>query len=366
MLRKPRETTTIEADLKALVDQMTRDAKRRPLNDSELRDAERLVRLLDLSARVAQPIKWWRSIKWGRLFWLIAIPLTGVGLATYRQSTTTVRITVEATAAQLAMGADEQIVLGTFGDTITLNGFKVSRAPAELSTILQSQAEGAISLKGSALKNLTLDRITLMRGTELGISADINSVSFHLGCVDACGGIGVRLVARGELRSGASLDTVEAPSSMEFTPRENRPSITLSRRDSATIPLAALVPVLSAAFQQIFLDGGGHSAAPVSAIDSGMVTLPDYPTKSRSLARGDEFYVVGSGLLVSAIDRRGDRLVFSLEGTASELSLNGEDLRPSLWDSIHTHPFWSILMGFLGGGLAMLILFLSVIRGRPT
>src|ERR1041384_2014951 len=127
MLPKLRGTTALEAELKARVDRMSRDA-RRPLDDLELRDAERLVRLLDLNARVNRPPAWLR------LAFLAGLVAGVTAPALIRQPRTAVRITVEANAGQLVMGTDEPIVLGASGEEITLSGFRVRRAPAELGT----------------------------------------------------------------------------------------------------------------------------------------------------------------------------------------------------------------------------------------
>lgn len=354
----PREPNALEAELNARVDRLAKGAKR-PLNESALRDAERLARLLDLSARSRRPRTRWR------LAWL-AIPLAGVLAATFKQPSTEVRITVEAAGGQVVVAADEQIVLGILGEEITLSGFELRRGPAELGPVLQPNGGGDISVAGSFPDHLALERITLREATELVVSADMEAVSFHLGCLDTCAGSEVRLAAQGELRSGSTLATVEAPSSIEFIPRTSRPSIRLSRRDSIAKPLAEWVPVESAAFQQprFLLNGDAHSLGSVSAIYSGAVTLPDYPARNRTLARGDELYIAGE-LRLTAVERRADRLVFSFDGRALALSLGREDLRPSWWDLIRTHVYWPILVGFLGG-LGALHMLLNLIRERST
>jgi hypothetical protein len=357
MPRRPGAARALDAELKARVDRLV-DRAGRPLNESEIVEAERLARVLDLRDREDRP-------RLRERFALLAIFVTGVLMATLRQAGADVRISVEATAGQVVVRSREPVALGIPGDSIRLNGFAVEWTPAELDSVLQPREAGEISFQAAEPGGLTLERLSLPQGSTMWILSDTRSVSFHLRCDDPCREGHLRLAARGELRSGAARASLARQSGVDFTLRAPQPSLSLTLRDSAGTILTGPMPVKSAEFRQprFFGSGGAHTVGTVSTIHSGAVTLPEYPARSRTLARGDELHVAGSRLQLTVVERQGGRLVFMIDGKASELRLGRDDLRPSWWDWVRTLPAWPIVLGCLGG-LGGLLTLLNLDRGR--
>lgn len=330
------------------VDRLLEQAAHGWVNESELLRTEQLARVIALSEQHRSPQL--------RLLLIISF-LAGLILLTIKQNSVDVFITMHARGGTIELPTADQIPIHLSGERIHLSDAVLTSAPMSIRKLLTTEPSGDLTIEAVRDGSISVGRVEFAARTGLAFRSDANGVELQVSCSRDCDDHRIVLTLFGPVRTSSASDSLEVPTGIEFRPRRQQATLYVSHVDTAVAAIQGPLAIYKMSPQVPRFVGGSAvpSVTAMSSIIGGAITFGQYGKKSRGLMPGDELQLAGD-LHLESIEIHSKMMLFTISGSATTLTLGGEDLRPTVWDWVRIRPVWQLLVAFAGafGGYVML------------